>query len=215
MDFIYEYTEDNLRLPATHFESREKDICVVFIHGMYTNILENYFAVEWGKLLAQNNIGFLYGHTRGYSSTNDIITKSENSVTLGTTFEIFENCLKDIKMWVKKAYELGYKRIVLAGHSFGSNKVLYYYYKNHPDIIGIIFASPPDMQGLTRMYEPNYDLLLKETEKNQRRTAEKTSFHLVQQPFKISTNLVVMLIISQLLEILSIINNLKQLKFQF
>ena len=69
-------------------------------------------------------------------------------------------------MWVKKAYELGYKRIVLAGHSFGSNKVLYYYYKNHPDIIGIIFASPPDMQGLTRMYEPNYDLLLKETEKN-------------------------------------------------
>ncbi|WP_251716232.1 alpha/beta fold hydrolase [Lactobacillus agrestimuris] len=166
MDFIYEYTEDNLRLPATYFESREKDICVVFIHGMYTNILENYFAVEWGKLLAQNNIGFLYGHTRGYSSTNDIITKSENSVTLGTTFEIFENCLKDIKMWIKKAYELGYKRIVLAGHSFGSNKVLYYYYKNHPDIIGIIFASPPDMQGLTRMYEPNYDSLLKETEKN-------------------------------------------------
>ena len=55
------------------------------------------------------------------------------------------------------------------------------------------------MQGLTQMYEPNYDLLLKETEKNQRRTAEKTTFHLVQQPFKISTNLVVMLIISRLL----------------
>ena len=71
------------------------------------------------------------------------------------------------------------------------------------------------MQGLTQMYEPNYDLLLKETEKNQRRTAEKTTFHLVQQPFKISTNLVVMLIIFQLLEILSILNNLKQLRFQF
>ena len=55
------------------------------------------------------------------------------------------------------------------------------------------------MQGLTQMYEPNYDLLLKETEKNQRRTDEKTTFHLVQQPFKISTNLVVMLIISRLL----------------
>lgn len=26
--------------------------------------------------------------------------------------------------------------------------------------------SAPDMQGLTRMYEPDYDLLLEETEKN-------------------------------------------------
>ena len=113
----------------------------------------------------------MYGHTRGYPSTNDIIIKSENSITLGTTFEIFEDCLKDIKVWIKKAYELGYKRIVSTGHSFGSNKVLYYYYKNHPDITGIIFASPPDMQGLTQIYEPNYDSLLKETEK----TSEKDS----------------------------------------
>lgn len=166
MDFIYEYTSDNLRLQGTHFESSQKDICVVFIHGMYTNVIENYFAVVWGETFAKHNIGFLYGHTRGYSSTNEIVKGNGEYITLGTTFEIFEDCLLDIDMWLRKTYELGYKRIILAGHSFGCCKVLYYCYKIRNNIIGIIFASPPDMQGLTRMYEPDYDLMLAETEKN-------------------------------------------------
>lgn len=166
MDFIYEYTDDGLRLQGTHFESIKKDLCVVFIHGMYANVVENYFAVVWGKILAGRNIGFLYGHTRGYSNTNDILDKNGDSVTVGTTFEIFEDCLLDIDMWIKKSHELGYRRIILAGHSFGCCKVLYYYYKKRANVTGIIFASAPDMQGLTRMYEPDYDLLLKETERN-------------------------------------------------
>lgn len=166
MDFIYDYTEDGLRLQGTYFESIKKDICVVFIHGMYANVIENYFAVVWGRTLAGNNIGFLYGHTRGYSNTNDIVDKNGDSVTIGTTFEIFEDCLQDIDMWIRKAYELGYRRIVLAGHSFGCCKILYYYYRKQANVTGIVFASAPDMQGLTRMYEPDYDLLLEEAERN-------------------------------------------------
>lgn len=166
MDFIYEYTGDGLRLQGTYFESIKKDICVVFIHGMYANVIENYFAVVWGRKLAGCNIGFLYGHTRGYSNTNAIVDKNGVSVTIGTTFEIFEDCLLDVDMWIRKAYKLGYKHIVLAGHSFGCCKILYYYYIKRPDVAGIILASPPDMQGLTRMYEADYDLLLEETEKN-------------------------------------------------
>lgn len=166
MDFIYEYTDDGLRLQGTYFESMRKDICVVFIHGMYANVIENYFAVIWGKELAEHSVGFLYGHTRGYSNTNDILDKNGDAVTIGTAYEIFEECLLDIDMWIRKAYKLGYRRIILAGHSFGCCKVLYYYYMKRTNAAGIIFASAPDMQGLTRMYEPDYDLLLEETEKN-------------------------------------------------
>lgn len=168
MDFIYDYTDDGLRLQGTYFESMKKDICVVFIHGMYANVIENYFAVVWGRKLAGRSIGFLYGHTRGYSNTNDIIDRNGVSVTLGTAFEIFEDCLLDIDMWIRKAFELGYKRIVLAGHSFGCCKVLYYYYTKQKNVDGIIFASAPDMQGLTQMYEPDYNLLLAESERNVR-----------------------------------------------
>lgn len=166
MDFIYEYTADDLRLQGTYFESRRKDICVVLIHGMYANIIENHFAVVWGKICAGNEIGFLYGHTRGYSHTNDILNRNGDSVTIGTTYEIFEDCIMDIDVWLNKAFELGYKRVVLAGHSYGCNKVLYYFYRRRPSISGIIFASAPDMQGLTKQYEPDYELLLKETERN-------------------------------------------------
>lgn len=76
INLIYTWTKDNLRLPGIHYspQSEEKDICVVGIHGMSGNILENYFANILGKTLANNGIGFLYGHNRGYNHINDITT---------------------------------------------------------------------------------------------------------------------------------------------
>ena len=79
---------------------------------------------------------------------------------------IQEDIQTQMIFWIKKTCELGYRRIILAGHSFGCCKVLYYYYTKRANVSGIIFASAPDMQGLTRMYEPDYDLLLEETERN-------------------------------------------------
>ncbi len=35
-------TEDGLKLPMVHFESRKKDICVICIHGMCGTIIDNY-----------------------------------------------------------------------------------------------------------------------------------------------------------------------------
>lgn len=33
MDLFYEYTEDNLMLQGTYFDSDNKDICILFVHG--------------------------------------------------------------------------------------------------------------------------------------------------------------------------------------
>ena len=35
------YTEDGLYLPMVHFNSDEKNICVIFIHGMCQTIIDN------------------------------------------------------------------------------------------------------------------------------------------------------------------------------
>ena len=160
------YTSDGLRLPMVHFESNKKDICVICIHGMCGTIIDNYFATVWGKLLAKNDIGFIYEHNRGHSIENDIVMKDGSFKRCGCMYEIFEDCIYDIDLAIQTAKEKGYKRIILLGHSLGCNKVIYYYYKKHPNILGMILASAPDMIGSHLLIEPEYEELLKEAKEN-------------------------------------------------
>ena len=160
------YTRDELRLPMIHFESNKKDICIICIHGMCGTIIDNYFATVWGKLLAKNDIGFIYEHNRGHSIENDIVMKDGSFKRCGCMYEIFEDCIYDIDLAIQTAKKKGYKRIILLGHSLGCNKVIYYYYKKHPNILGIILASAPDMIGSHLLIEPEYEELLKEAKEN-------------------------------------------------
>ena len=160
------YTVDGLMLPMVHFESKEKDICVICIHGMCGTIVDNYFATVWGKILSEKNIGFIYEHNRGHSIENDIVMKDGSFKRCGCMYEIFEDCIYDIDLAIQTAKDKGYKKIILLGHSYGCNKVIYYYYKKHPNILGIILASAPDMIGSHLLVELDYKELLKESKEN-------------------------------------------------
>lgn len=160
------YTVDGLMLPMVHFESKEKNICVICIHGMCGTIVDNYFATVWGKVLSEKNIGFIYEHNRGHSIENDIVMKDGSFKRCGCMYEIFEDCIYDIDLAIQTAKDKGYKKIILLGHSYGCNKVIYYYYKKHPNILGIILASAPDMIGSHLLLEPDYKELLAEAKKN-------------------------------------------------
>lgn len=166
MNFIYDYTEDGLRLQATHWSAQNKDICVICIHGQSRNIIEDYFATIWGNVLSKNGIGFIYGHNRGYSHINDIITNNGDFKRIGATFEIFEESFYDVDLWIKKAQEIGYKKFILLGHSLGCNKVVYYLSKKGNIVDGVILASPPDMVGITLLEEAYFDDLVKEAKYN-------------------------------------------------
>ena len=168
VEFITDaYTSDGLRLPMVHFESKEKDLCVICIHGMCGTIIDNYFATVWGKLLSEKNIGFIYEHNRGHSIENDIVMKDGTFKRYGCMYEIFEDCIYDIDLAIETARVKGYKRIILLGHSYGCNKVIYYYYKKRPDILGIILASAPDMIGShLSVQADDYKELLKEAKEN-------------------------------------------------
>ena len=167
IEFISDaYTTDGLKLPMVHFESEEKDICVLCIHGMCGTIIDNFFASVWGKLLAEKNIGFIYEHNRGHSIENDIVMKDAPTKRYGCMYEIFEECLYDIDLAIETAKRKGYQRFILLGHSYGCNKVIYYYYKKHPTILGLILASAPDMMGIHKKEQLNYQELLQEAKEN-------------------------------------------------
>ncbi len=160
------YTEDGLKLPMVHFESENKNICVIMIHGMCATIVDNYFATVWGEILSKNNIGFIYEHNRGHSIENDIVMKDGTFKRCGCMYEIFEESIYDIDLAIKTAKEFGYKKIILLGHSYGCNKVIYYKYKKNTDISGIILASAPDMIGSHKLVQKDYIDLLNEAKKN-------------------------------------------------
>lgn len=165
MEIINDYTKDGLRLPMIHYNSRKKDYCIIFVHGMSGDILINTFAQKWAEEAIKNDIGFLFGHTRGYSYVNDIVCKNKEIKRCGTTYEVFEECLDDIDLFIKTVKNLGYQKIILIGHSLGCNKVVYYLSKAEEKMLkGVILASPPDMCGLCQMkkYNENYSSMQKE-----------------------------------------------------
>lgn len=168
MELIYTTTEDKLILPGAYYSSDKKDACVVFVHGMSGNILENVFANVLGQTLSKNNIGFLYGHNRGHSHINDIaVAGITSSRRIGATYERFEESVYDIDAWIKSAIDLGYSKIILAGHSLGGPKVVYYISKKSPaSVIGVVLASPADMPKLFEKYEPKHTEILQEANKN-------------------------------------------------
>ncbi|MBU1135338.1 MAG: alpha/beta fold hydrolase [Nanoarchaeota archaeon] len=175
INFLHEWTKDGLNLQGVHWESKKKDVCIVCIHGMSGNIIENYFAEVLGQNLSKNEFGFIFGHNRGYNHINDIKTrkKSDDSGNktkrIGVVYERFEESVYDIDLWVNTAKRIGYKKIILMGHSLGCNKVINYYSKKNPEgIVAIILASPPDMVGLTKIdkYQPNHKEMLQEAKKN-------------------------------------------------
>lgn len=74
IEIRYVQTKDDLRLQGIHYDSGKYDTCVLLVHGMTGNFIENYFGHVLGQLLSRNGIRFIYSHNRGYNFINDIPT---------------------------------------------------------------------------------------------------------------------------------------------
>ncbi|MFA5828674.1 MAG: alpha/beta fold hydrolase [Candidatus Shapirobacteria bacterium] len=174
-DIVYVWTKDNLRLAGNHYESGNKRVGVLIVHGMSGNIIENYWGNVVGRALQKNGFGCVFSHNRGYNHINDIVVREMNeqnafkSVRVGAVYERFEDSVYDIDAWYRHMTELGYKKIILMGHSLGCNKVTHYIYKKNPkNLAGVILLSPPDMvanakeSGESKIYQQ----LVNEAKKN-------------------------------------------------
>jgi pimeloyl-ACP methyl ester carboxylesterase len=173
LEVVYTWTQDELRLQGMHYTPANKDAGVIFIHGMSGNFIDNVFAGVLGQTLADNGYGFIYGHNRGWGQINDLAKKSiksdngYESARHGAIYERFQSCPYDIDAWVVYAQTLGYKRLILIGHSLGCPKLLYWWFKRKPkNIQAVILASPADMTGLAQkgLGAANYQALIKEAQ---------------------------------------------------
>ena len=221
MEFILGQTGDGLKLKGVHWTSDIKDICIVFTPGMTGNIIEDNYPQIWGEYFSKNKIGFLYGHNRGYSHINEIevLNKITNEIEykkFGTVYEKFEDSYYDVDLWINKAKSLGYKRIILLGHSLGCNKNVYFLNKENNELVkGLILASPPDIVGMmkNKKFQPNYKILLKEAKELEMKHSNRLMRNLTWDWYNLSsTTFLNMIEDESLIDIFPLIRNPEKFK---
>ena len=136
-------------------EKRSADTVMIAITGIHGNFYSNPFYYNIGDTLNSGIIDFIYAQTNdafGQIETFNVNTGQKE--TIGSWNERFSYTDEDIDAYLTFAEEEGYEHIILAGHSLGANKVIYYLSHNHdPRVEHFFLLSPANltymMSGVT------------------------------------------------------------------
>ena len=125
--------------------NKETNKIVIHVHGLNGNFYENRFLDALAKSYTDKNYAFLTFNNRGRGFITELI-KWNDFVVIGWCFERFKDCILDIQWIINWVKEKGYNEIVLEGHSYWCNKVLYYYNKTKDkNIKKIVLLAPCDI----------------------------------------------------------------------
>lgn len=119
-------TRDGLFLDGICVKPKRKSAtAIIWLHGLSSRFSSGQALIkELSLLCGRNGIGYFKFNNRGH----DIATRGTRGLA-GSGFEKFSDCVLDIKAMIGLVRKLGYRNIILAGHSTGANKALYYLYK--------------------------------------------------------------------------------------
>lgn len=131
--------EGALVLPA---EVRPGSPAIIWVHGNTTRFYDDAYLFV-GREIARRGCPFLTVNTHGHDVVSVIFGPNGESTPGGASWERFSEVPLDLAAWIGYAVKRGFEKVVLAGHSFGANKVVYYA-AEHPDphMVGVIAASP-------------------------------------------------------------------------
>lgn len=145
------------------FEAAQKaDTVVIAITGIHGNFYSNPFYYNIGETLSANGIDFIYAQTRNAFGQMEITnTQTGKKELIGSFNEDFAKTDEDISAYLDYAESRGYRKIILAGHSLGANKVVYYLSRHHdPRVHKFVLLSPANVTHLTNyVSEPERHLV--------------------------------------------------------
>ena len=123
---------------------RKADTVLIAITGIHGNFYSNPFYYNIGDTLNAGGIDFIYAQTNdafGQIRTVNVNTGKEELI--GSWNERFFYTDEDIDAYLTFAEKEGYKHIILAGHSLGANKVIYYLSRHHDERVEHFFLLSP------------------------------------------------------------------------
>jgi esterase/lipase len=171
-------TKDKLIHQGIYFQPQTKsDTAVLWVHGLTGTFYGD--IVLFNMLVNQLNlmgIGFASFNNRGHDSIVGIRRIDSQSPTGyshtngGAGYEKFEDCIFDIDAGITFLRNLGYSKIIIAGHSTGANKVCYYGGTVDDNrLVGVVLASPIS----DRLMEEKTNIRLKKNLHQMKKMVEK------------------------------------------
>lgn len=135
-------TPDDITLFAFLAEAQNKKTILINIHGTASGFYVEEFEKYFIDTFPNKGISVLFTNNRGSYTM-------ESWQNTGSALEKFEDCVTDIDTWIKYCLDLGYKNIILQGHSLGTEKVVYYMNKgNYKDKVkAVILLGFADSYG--------------------------------------------------------------------
>ena len=137
---------DNIEMVGILYEPEEKNNkIVIHVHGLCGNFYEKKFLDVLARTYTNKGHSFLTFNNRGTNFISELIKGTDFEV-IGGCYERFKDCLLDIEGAINYVKKKGYTDIILEGHSYGCNKVLYYCNKKEDKSIKkIILLAPCDI----------------------------------------------------------------------
>lgn len=144
---------DGIEQPGILYTPNENtNKIVIHVHGLNGNFYENRFLDILAKSYTVKNYAFLTFNNRGKDFIAELL-KGDDFAVIGGSLERFKDCLLDIEGVVNWVKEKGYNEIILEGHSYGCNKVLYYYnHKKDDSIKKIVLLAPCDIPSESKKF---------------------------------------------------------------
>lgn len=139
-------TTDGVTLSGIVIEpKRKKTTAIIFVHGLNSAFTSGHeLTRRYSEVCQRSGYGFFKFNNRGH----DIVSRAGKKLG-GGGFEKFTDCVQDIEAVIALARRRGFKRMVLMGHSTGSNKALYYTYRRPKKIDALILTGPlSDIGGM-------------------------------------------------------------------
>ena len=125
---------------------------VIHVHGLNGNFYENRFIDTLARTYTSKGYSFLTFNNRGKDFIAELL-KGNGFTIIGGSLERFKDCLLDIEGVINWVKEKGYTEIILEGHSYGCNKVLYYYNHNKDNSIEkIVLLAPCDIPSESKKF---------------------------------------------------------------
>lgn len=141
-------TRDNVSLHGIFVRPKQKSAAgksataLIWIHGLGAHFAKGQTLIrELSAACQKSGIAYVKFNTRGHDIVHRDASKKKGF--WGSGFERFEDCVHDIRAMIAHAKKSGSARIILAGHSTGANKALYYLYKTRDrSVKGLVLLGP-------------------------------------------------------------------------
>lgn len=148
-------TKDGLNLHGLLSQPSGSKTLYLNIHGSGSSFFCEIFSQVFYDNLPNLGIDVLFTNNRGSYSL-------DSWQDAGSALEIFEDSILDIDAWIGWAIKRGYSKIILSGHSHGTEKVVYYMdhgsYKDK--VTAVILMGFCDSVGTQQMFEKTIEVNL-------------------------------------------------------